>query len=1570
MSKKKIGISILAFTLVLAIGLGFLISGIIQIGPYTKSRKAVNSYIEEVFHDQGYIYMQPLEPKITDNVTIRIRVKRGNITSAAILYSVDVDETMTAKMDYRRVEMRFEAEDETGYYEYWVGIIPAQGRAYKYRFEVNNNYEKVYVNALNLVPEENFISSNGDFYVMPGFKTPDWAKGATWYSIMPDGFFNGDIFNDKLTSSDVVQNPWGNSHYGQNDYFGGDLKGIEKKIAHLKELNITAVSINPIWLTNHQAGYGSFDLTQVDAGLGTNEGLKELINILHQNGIKVVLDGVFQYIHQNSIYVNKNGSFPLAGDNDILMRDQNGQIVYSTWGQPFLDFSKKITRDFVYASENSIMQIFLREYDADGWRLDVGNDLRGSDSANWGDSEQIVKDMRKYVKAIGEDKLLLSEHGDGKMLTDYTLDSKWNFDFFYPMGEWMGEEKPLNLLEKQLFEAVVRMPRSLANASYNFIANHDFARALFKADGNVNNVMAAQILMMTYVGSPCIFYGDETGMEGIPNPGVPGANEPGAAPTSFSSMNWDKNTWNKDIYGLQKSLGNLRKDYAKVFHDGVYKSLLMDLKNNIFSFARWNDGGKVVSIVSQNDEMVENIAIDVRQIGMRDGELLTDYLTGETYYVKDGQIIVHALPGGTVLVSGAGDTNGVGFYNKDIYGNNNSSVVRISDKQWELSGKAVTSKSSDSITFINREYKNNVSIAVGGYSGSGSFALMIRSAKGDNSSFYAAIISNNGIKVQVRQKEGGAVKTIYNGNSAQEVRVRRSDANSFVTEIKNNNDWQPLVGSEAMVNFGSWSYCGFSPYEGKILVNDIVIESQTSEIWNDFSQNSGGLFDFAPDQFEVADGKLILHASEKFMPVGSEAPLSDWSVQTRVLNRPLEEGDIFGISVYQDNNVAVILGIENNIDTSDIVFGMYVNGSLIMERRVTLQEDICLLRLEKIGAEYRAAYSTGDGDFNYFSHSLNANFSQPLVGLFNLGKTDAVFEYFGYGNGDEGDSGIGAHGATGDISYSMQEDLNAAELYNLKVQNGNWEYEVGGICQNAKSNDVSMLAITGRDFDTFKATFSLRLDSQENGWVGFSFGNSTENFLDEKAFMLRMTGNGMLSLYSGQSVLGTYQIVDFDSSTAYRFVVMAGDGNISVLFGESLIPIINIKNTGYKGGYLLFAGQNAEYSIRNWNFYHVGSDWLIGRGTIKETDNGIYIDASTTDYAYGSLKNVGVSDFAIGYNLQFYRTNPIARGKFGFLFGAGSGKTPQDGGLYIFIDDLGNVNISENGVILASKQLDLNIFDLKSCYMLITRIGKNINIYMDAYKEGDQAVSQESFLSFTDSKTRGGCISIYTEFCRTTLANLNIYGLANGEKVENLEFYKNRPIEEPPLDNPEVSTEYVKEDLNFDFHDKYDLAKLNCYSGIWNVKDGVLVGDGSGGNWNAGATIAAGRFRDFEISFKMRCDGEPGTWGGIIFNKAEYNQSHETAGCLLFSYVGMAELDILAGGSHSILKGGLGTDEEGYLQIVVRVVNGVVQTWVNNERVKDFNISESGRPNATEGYISFNAGNSVTYFKDVSIKIL
>ena len=120
----------------------------------------------------------------------------------------------------------------------------------------------------------------------------------------------------------------------------------------------------------------------------------------------------------------------------------------------------------------------------------------------------------------------------------------------------------------------------------------------------------------------------------------------------------------------------------------------------------------------------------------------------------------------------------------------------------------------------------------------------------------------------------------------------------------------------------------------------------------------------------------------------------------------------------------------------------------------------------------------------------------------------------------------------------------------------------------------------------------------------------------------------------------------------------------------------------------------------------------------------------------------------------------------------------------------------------------------------------------------------------------------------------------------------------------------------------------------------------------------------------MRCEGEQGSWGGIIFNKGEYNQNHESSGCLLFTYVGMAELDLLAGTSHDILKRGLTTDESGYVNIVIRAEDGVVQIWANGEKVTDLILSESGRPNATEGYISFNAGNSITYFRDVSIKIL
>ena len=276
---------IIICSVLLAFGSAFTVS----CSKTKKSTQYYNSDIVEFYHDQAYVFMQPLEPTKNDEVTIRIRTLKGNVKDAVLRYSNEVDVTLTAAAKYKEIPMQFEKVDDTGYYEYFVCKIPKQSKPYMYHFKLSNKKETIYVNnPYNVSVGKPNPSTVSDFYVMPGFKTPDWAKGALWYSLMPDGFNNGEVTNDKLGSGNTLQQIWGVDHIGANDYLGGDMQGIIDKIDYLKELNVTALFMNPIWTATHQAGYGSYDLMQIDSAFGNEELLRSLISNLHENDIKLM----------------------------------------------------------------------------------------------------------------------------------------------------------------------------------------------------------------------------------------------------------------------------------------------------------------------------------------------------------------------------------------------------------------------------------------------------------------------------------------------------------------------------------------------------------------------------------------------------------------------------------------------------------------------------------------------------------------------------------------------------------------------------------------------------------------------------------------------------------------------------------------------------------------------------------------------------------------------------------------------------------------------------------------------------------------------------------------------------------------------------------------------------------------------------------------------------------------------------------------------------------------------------------------------------------------------------------
>ena len=111
---------------------------------YDQSFENTGYIIEDVYHDQGYLYMSNPEPDTTEDVTVRVRVRRGSLRDAVVEYTVDVAQTASSACTWHTAQMYFEQADETGYYDYWVGVIPKQQSDYSYHFKLSNDLETIY----------------------------------------------------------------------------------------------------------------------------------------------------------------------------------------------------------------------------------------------------------------------------------------------------------------------------------------------------------------------------------------------------------------------------------------------------------------------------------------------------------------------------------------------------------------------------------------------------------------------------------------------------------------------------------------------------------------------------------------------------------------------------------------------------------------------------------------------------------------------------------------------------------------------------------------------------------------------------------------------------------------------------------------------------------------------------------------------------------------------------------------------------------------------------------------------------------------------------------------------------------------------------------------------------------------------------------------------------------------------------------------------------------------------------------------------------------------------------------
>lgn len=1556
--------------------------------------KAKAGYIiEDLYHDQGYVYMSETSPTDTDEVTYRLRSDKGNLTAARFCFTMDVKEKNASDCTYHKIDMQCEGLDESGYYEYWVCTIPAQATSYSYHFECENKLETIWYDATQEVNVTEPLYRTSDWLVLVNYSSPEWTQGAIWYSMMPDSFHNGDVTNDKTyqesfsgaTSGNwtkVTQMTWGNTHFSANDWFGGDLAGIQEKQYYLQSMDVDSLQINPIWYTNHNAGYGAYDVTMIDCAFGNSDTLHTLIDSLHEGGIKISLDAVLQYYVASGKITDAADIFPIdiTEEDDLtytVMYDENGEIVAGRWGND-IDFSSKAARDWLYAQPKSLIQLYLTEYDVDCWRLDVGANLAGTQEGHWDNAYQILNDIRKYVKGIDENIGFISETitssvGLAGLPSDIltstgTIDGFWNYNYTDPVRLWTAGTTTVGALANSIYNGVVRLPRDMANSSYNSLSTHDRSR-IYQECQNYESLLAATLLNFTYVGSPVIYYGDEVGMEGNYYPWLTGG-----PPSGFGSFDWTESEWDHYIHNYYRNLINLRKTYKNTFTTGTFIELEINEAKNYYAYGRMNADGQVAVVLNQNPEMIKGVTLDAKKLSMKDGTMLYDWISGKAYTVEDGKVTIDVLPGGAALAVGK-EGGFVERYELVRLGVDYTRTEWVAENVFTVDGKSHLTSAWDTVEFAAYPVFNNASVAA---KADGNVTLMLRNTKDTNSEYYAAMMNGKTLEIWAREAKGSNARMVYSQTiqKGDEIRLDRTNGNTCTLSI---NGESIADASLALPTLSYQIYAGFAANNGKGTLTDLTVKNEAECAYVDFEKGYGSVFK-TNDKAVFEKGYAKLTNTQLL----TEGKYIDFSVKASLSYPAINEGDYAGVLIGKTEMDAFVSVGKTMQDGKTYYYaGITTNGALVIYGKTpcTANGDF-EVQLEKVGAFYYTRYKdeTTDGKWVQIpAAGLYANYSDIDCGIFARGDAEAKFDWYARGDANADNyQGMFAGAQYGEIV--IKEDREEYKAYaQYKIASGTWEYVENGWANTVTGE--SLMYLVG-EYMSFRTDVTLRFDEiSGDGYVDFVFG-SDKGKISNHAMRFRIYDSGDYEIYEGTNLRVSGTVEGFN--THERFTFECVEGLFAVYYGEDACVLTSVELKTYTGGYMMFAS-NAKYSILNPGVTNNARTVTTYKGSLGIKNRLLIVNATTTTYAHASVASVSLSEFILGANVHLTPTGKYVEAYGGILFGTRVGALPEEGGYYVCVNSDSEICLYNGETLLASKKVDGLHYN--SCYLMVAVQKGVIKVYADGYMAENQVWSQEPIITYDVGYSVGGALNFYCKNGLFDLASLSIYGLQPDEDYTQLTPFTTRKVTEPIINEPNVSKEFVKEDKTYLFDNKDGLAEWNRYNGMTtlmtdedgNYKGGIQV-DGTG-NWYAGVSSAAGQYENYEVTVTMKLDPTTG-WAGLCLNKSSYAFTHERAGMLLFAqYIEngtkarITFYDNQARGTASGIMLDAGESRNGYFTFTVRCVDGVLSVFNGRDTIKEplgtFNVKESTvRPNAFKGYLSLVAGNTVAEFKEVSIKIL
>lgn len=431
-------------------------------------------------------------------------------------------------------------------HDFWFQEVKTLTRRVKYGFILHSQKSKYFYGCRKLkefTDEPKWLFEPSQYFNFPYIleadiiSTPSWCANTIWYQIFPDRFC-------RVGPEVKEYRPWNAEHtqYG-HEFYGGNLQGIISKIPYLQNLGITGIYLTPIFEAYSVHKYDTIDYYRIDSHLGTKEDLKHLVQSCHQAGIKIILDAVFNHCgwfhpffqdviknksaspYWNCFFIDNEDFIDFPIDSSGLPEIPNNyrpkfRTFANTVMMPKLNTNNPFMEDYLL----NVAKYWTREFDIDGWRLDVSNEI----------SHQFWRKFRNEIKKIKDDIYIVGENWDdaNPWLQGDQFDAVMNYELSYPLWEFFGSDQDEKIISAKDFQIainnlLVRYPKNVAINMYNLLDSHDTMRFFYRVKGNKKLFTLAYVFLFAFAGSPALFYGDESGLLG------------GREPDCRCCMNWE-----------------------------------------------------------------------------------------------------------------------------------------------------------------------------------------------------------------------------------------------------------------------------------------------------------------------------------------------------------------------------------------------------------------------------------------------------------------------------------------------------------------------------------------------------------------------------------------------------------------------------------------------------------------------------------------------------------------------------------------------------------------------------------------------------------------------------------------------------------------------------------------------------------------------------------------------------------------------------------------------------------------------------------------------------------------------